>query len=273
MARLPFRRLAIIASSVFWIGAAAAQPQETIRAFDQQTIESLGAAMYEQDRRAALATDILFAGTDDALRQGIRGWIFRSDRPDAMVRFVRERAGAFEAAYDIDDRDGVRSLLVPSDKSLSAHELAQFKARELALRNLGRPCSERYNVVILREPGSDRWLVWMLAASRMPNIIQVGGHYRFTISADGERVMSRDALSMSCFAIDRNQVPAGARAEWLWVTHVVSDMPVETHVFLSLLHHVPFLIGTPDRMMWEVKEGHMRKAGTIPAQQAQPTQR
>lgn len=272
MGRLPSRRLAILMTCAFWIGAAAAQPKEAIRAFDQQTIEMLGAAIYEQDRRAALATDILLAGTDEASLQRIRGWVFRSDRPDAVIRFVRVEAGNFEAAYDVDDRDGALGLVVPPDRSLSAHELAQFKARDLALRNIVRPCSDRYNAVILREPGSDRWLVWMLAAHKVPNLIQVGGHYRFTISADGETIVSRDALSMSCFVIDKNQMPANAKAQWLFMTHLVSDTPVETHVFLSLLHRVPFMIGTPDRMMWEVKEGHIRKAGPMPAQQMQPAQ-
>lgn len=272
MVHLLSRRLAIVLTCAFWIGAAAAQPQETIRAFDQQTIEMLGSAIYEQDRRAALATDILLAGTDEASRREIRGWVFRSDRPDAVIRFVRVRAGTFEAAYDVDDRDGALSLVVPPDRSLSAHELAQFKARNLALHNIARPCSDRYNAVILRDHGSDRWLVWMLAAHKVPNLIQIGGHYRFTISADGETIVSRDALSMSCFVMDKNQAPANARAEWLFMTHLVSNTPVETHVFLSLLHRMPFMIGTPDRMMWEVKDGHIRKVGPMPAQQVQPRQ-
>lgn len=263
MPRLVFCFAIVVVIFLSSAGPATTQPHQPIRAFDQATIEALGVAIYQQDRRAAVATDALLARTDETSRQTIRGWIFRSERPDATIRFVRERGGLIEAAFDIDDRDGAWAVTVPIDRALSAFEMAQFKARGLASRNLGRPCSEGYNTVILREPGSDRWLVWLLAATTKPNLVFVGGHVRFTISSDGETIVSRDPLSMTCFALDRNQVPAGARAEAMYMTHLVSDTPVETHVFVSLLHRLTLLIGTPDRMMWEVKEGHMRKLGPL----------
>ena len=39
------------------------------------------------------------------------------------------------------------------------------------------------------------------------------------------------------------------------MTHIVSNTPVETHVFLSLLHNIDFFVMTPDDTIWRVSEG------------------
>lgn len=258
---------ATVALSLPLIAVATAQsPPPAIRSFDQSMIELLGMSMYIQDHQAALATDVLFAETSESSRQGIRGWIVTTDGAEATVRFVRERGGMFEAAYDVRFRPDAKPTLSESARTaLALRELAQFKARELALRNIERPCSQRYNAIVLPEPGSDHWLVWMIAATTAPNLVQAGGHYRFTISGDGETLLSRDALSRSCIVVDRNQVPPGSRVEALTLTHIVSETPIETHIFLSLLHQVRLVIAVPDGTVWGVEQGRMRKVGTVPA--------
>src|SRR6266567_6469165 len=64
-----------------------------IRKFDKTKIEMLGVAIYEQDIRAAAATDMLFAKNIDAQKEGMRGWIIEGDAKKMLVRFVRGKIG------------------------------------------------------------------------------------------------------------------------------------------------------------------------------------
>jgi hypothetical protein len=231
-----------------------------IRKFDKSTLEKLGVAIYQQDIRAATATDLLFAKKIDPEKEGLRGWIVDGDDQKMLVRFVREKQDQFEAFYDV-TFDGKKkpAIAVPKDPQLSDSQLAQFKARSLALKSITRPASQRYNFVILRDPESDGFLVYALAATTEANAVMVGGHYRFTISRDGERLERSDELFRSFMVLSTKpkDLPPGASLTALTMTTLVSDMPLETHVYLSLLHRMAFYVGTPDQHVWKVENGKM----------------
>lgn len=240
--------------------AFAAEPA-TIRAFDQATLEKLGLAIYEQDIRVARASDLLFAQKYDVQKEGLRGWIVEDDDKNLLVRFVREREGKMEAFADIRFGTGVETKVErPADVTLSESQLARFRARQLAASNIKRPCSQRYNFVILPDPESDRILVYALAATTDPKVILAGGHYRFTISRDGTQIEQADELFRSCLTVPKNQdVPKGSTPVAAYMTTLVSNLPQETHIFLSLLHHTPLYVGTPDRKVWHIEGGRMRQ--------------
>lgn len=234
-----------------------------IRKFDLPTLQKLGVAIYEQDARAADATDVLFATKFDPAKEGLRGWVVEGGKSDPVVRFIREREGKLEAFADVRFHDAEKPKLEhPSDVTLSESQLAQFRARQLAAQNIRRRCSDRYNLVILPDPEKDGLLVYALAATDEPNVILVGGHYRFTISKDGKTIERADELFASCLKINNpsSAIPKGATPVAPYMTTLVSDTPLETHVFLSLLHHVPFYVGTPDRQTWQVSKGVIAKA-------------
>ncbi|HEY0967617.1 MAG TPA: hypothetical protein VGD88_09520 [Opitutaceae bacterium] len=231
-----------------------------IRKFDQSTLEKLGVAIYEQDIRAAAATDVLFTKKIDPEKEGLRGWIVEGDDKKMLVRFIREREGHLEAFYDV-TFDGKKkpAIAAPKDSRLSDSQLAQFRARSLALKSITRPASQRYNFVILRDPESNGFLVYALAATTEANAVMVGGHYRFTISRDGERLERSDELFRSFMVLSTKpkDMPPGASLAALTMTTLVSDMPLETHVYLSLLHRMAFYVGTPDQHVWKVENGKM----------------
>jgi hypothetical protein len=58
-----------------------------------------------------------------------------------------------------------------------------------------------------------------------------------------------------------DQQPAGA-----YMTHIVSDTPTETHVFLSLLHQTPFYVGTSKNITRKVEGGRMQRMRAPPPQ-------
>jgi hypothetical protein len=228
-----------------------------IRDFDLATIEKLGRAMYAQDRLAWIATDVLFAQRTEqgAIDDGVHGWITATLDGHDAVRFVRIGEHGPEALYDVTfANDGPPIFSSPTDRALLPHERAQYDARMLALENIPARCSDRYNTVALSDPESDGWLVWALAATVEPDVLQIGGHYRFTISADGKVIRARDALSTTCLSIEDDGSAAGQ-----FMSHVVSLTPVETHAFASLHYKRVLHVGTRDGTAWRVAEGRITR--------------
>ena len=235
-------------------------PATPIRAFDVPTVERLGAAIYRHDVAAARATDALLLVVPDPGGAGVRGWVVNELSGGERVRFVRVGAAGPEAAYDVDVRPGAKPLVsTPTDRALTAPELAAFAARETAARAVGPVCRSGYNTVVLPDPDGEGLLVWLLAPSPAAGVIPVGGHYRFTISANGRTVERRDALFSTCLTLDPSQgVPKGASPVAALTSHVVSSTPVETHVFLQRLYGTSLYVAAGDRV-WAVERGRVRQ--------------
>jgi hypothetical protein len=231
------------------------RPPAPIRAFDIATIEELAQRMYAQDRIAARASDVLLARVTEkkATREGVKHWINETRDEHNIVRFIRIHDGVPEAGYDVIFAGlADPSVSVPADRTLTADEVAQYNARTLALENIPNRCSDRYNTVALPDPESDGWLVWTLAATVEPDLVLIGGHYRFTISPDGKTIRARDALSTTCLRFEKKSDSAGS-----FMSHVVSLTPVETHAFASLTYGKTFHVGTNDGSAWRVDAGRI----------------
>jgi hypothetical protein len=230
------------------------RPPAPIRAFDLATIEELGRQIYAQDRFAWTASDALLANVDEkkAAREGVSHWITGTRDGHNVVRFIRTGDRGPEAAYDVTFAGLAEpTVSVPGDRTLTADEIAQYNARTLALANIPNRCSDRYNTVALRDPESDGWLVWALAATIDPDVMVIGGHFRFTISPDGQTIRQRDALSISCLNLPKKD---GGTP---FMSHLVSLTPVETHAFASLTYGKILHVGTPDGRAWRVDAGRI----------------
>lgn len=235
-----------------------------IRQFDIPTLEKLGHDMYIQDQAAWHATDALMAlhPQADLVKEGVRGWIVE-DRPnDELVRFIRMGDGGPEAAYDISNTSGKPAVSVPQDRKLTDAEKAQYAARDLATKSVTQRCGDNYNTVVLKDPAGPGWLAWALAASNNPNLVMAGGHHRLTVSADGTQVLQMDALSRSCAVLEKGPAPAGKTLAGVFTTQLVSNLPVETFVFISLGQNLPIFVGTPDRAVWRIANGKISRIET-----------
>lgn len=262
MALFPMKRAATaFAVAVLTFVAVQANADDAvpaIRQFDVATIESLGQQIYKQDQEAWHATDALMAqhSQTDLVAQGLRGWIVVQKDGRDVVRFIAVTGTGSRVLYDATyAADGTSSVSQPADGTLSTDETAQYAARTLALQSVDRPCAPKYNTVALKDPESDGWLVWALAATEKPGAVVYGGHYRFTISHDGKTVLRKDALSRSCMTSEPDSTkpkPVG-----MMFTQLVSNIPVETTVWLNLEHGIPMYIGTPDAKIWKVENGEI----------------
>jgi hypothetical protein len=219
------------------------------------TIEKLGQAMYAQDREAWKATDLLRAErTDDQLKaENVHGWIVDTYSDHDVVRFIHHGPNGPEAGYDVTFFVGKEPVLSqPRDAKLSSAELAKYAARTLALKESELTCSKSYNTVVLPDTQRDGWLVWVMAATTDPNLIMLGRHYRFSISADGQTVREKDALSHDCLVLQKS-----ASSDTFVVTHTLSPTPTEAHVFASLSYGLHFYVGTADGRAWKIDRGRV----------------
>lgn len=242
--------------------------EPAIRAFPLETIESLGRAIQRQDAAAWVASDALMAKVRNPASQHLLGWIVVSLGEAQRVRFLRDAGNGLEAGYDVDVApNGKTSLSEPDDRRLTDVEKAMWAARSTALAGLAgeATCRPGYNTVVLKDPEQAGWLVWALAPMPSANVFPVGGHYRFSISADGTRILRRDALSASCMTMDPKAAGSpGRQPAAFGVSHIVSPTPVETHVLVHLQSGMPMIIGAGGRM-WGLDKGRIRDMGAIPS--------
>ncbi|RZJ01767.1 MAG: hypothetical protein EON90_01800 [Brevundimonas sp.] len=222
-------------------------PPVPIEEWPLEKVSRIGLEMYKLDTAAWRATDALVASISQDEARTIRGWLIAPVEDGLRVRFYREGQPDPVPGWDVIMKGRVAGPVTPTaEASLAPDELAQARALATARANIGRlRCSARLNTVIMDDPDSDGWLVWLLTPTPDSGAIPLGGHYRFRISADGGSVLQRDQLSNSCFFADRP--PAGARDPMLLYTQIVSRTPVETQVFLSIQNQLTLVITAGNR--------------------------
>jgi len=113
---------------------------------------------------------------------------------------------------------------------------------------------------VLEDPAGDASLVYALAYSKKPDDVVLGIHYRVCVTHDTKKVKSVEPLSRSALIVKKGAgVPAGAASAGVWGINLVSPTPLETHVYLSLLHDTPVFLGMADHSIWKVDGGADRK--------------
>lgn len=236
--------------------------EDSIRAFPISTLEKLGKELYLRDQMAGRAFDTLFTSHPEAKEAPIKGWITEVSKEHRRVYFVQERESLKSLAYVATFQDsGEPQVEARNGAMLPEFVAKRFKARSAAIEAIPKLFTERYNFEVMDAPDGKGFLVYGLASTTDPNAVVVGGHYRVSVSDDG-KVQQVDALSRSFLVLPRRaaDVPKDAEVMGLTMTHIVSDTPVETHVFVSLLHNVPFYVATSEKDVWHVSNGKISKA-------------
>jgi hypothetical protein len=247
-----------------WLLATAVAAATEIRTFSAATLEKLGAAIHRQDICVTQAKNLLRAQKLDATREQVVGWIADGEPVITRVRFIREKNGRLDVFRDVNfgGKTGP-SLVLPAISELSAQELAKFHAHRLAEASIGRPASDTHHIVVLSDPETDGWLAYALAATSQQDEVMMGGHFRFTLSQDGQTLRQRDTLyadftSMNAIAPARTSSYDPAMGV-LKINTLVSDLPLETHVYLSLLRKVDLVVSTRNSSLWRIHEGKITR--------------
>jgi hypothetical protein len=221
-------------------------------------LEAVGKALFENDRAAWLATDRLME-SNGRLPDGLRGWVTLPSHGGWRVLFVQEQDGAYCSMLNVLVKKSGAGSLRRSEtcEPLAPDQRAMFLARQTALSALRTSCSETYNTVVLPHEGADAaWAVYLLAATEEAGKVVVGGHVRVLVSDGGLEIVDYQQLSRSCLTLELPSPDAGEPVA-LVVSHVLGDHPIETHVFLSLLHRLRLLVVT-ESALWSVDKGDIR---------------
>ena len=204
-------RLAIALAALCLIAPARALAQDDppppapIEAWSFDKMEVMGRAISRQDRAAIAASDVLHRRFPDGDPPGLSGWVVTDEGETQRVRFVLDDGSGPRAGWDVTVRDRRAGPLVqPTDTTLSPDELAQYRARMTAAHNVPPMRCGLLNSVVIRDPESDNWLVWLLASANDAHNLPFNGNFRFRISADGQTVLRRDQLFTHCYGHPRS---------------------------------------------------------------------
>ncbi|MBN2319960.1 MAG: hypothetical protein JXR49_12815 [Acidobacteria bacterium] len=221
--------------------------------------------IYLLDKVAALATDSLLEHVSDPKNTGVAGYLpfregtedgkpkdsylvsfFTSDIPPRIayeVRVAADTPPAFKA-YD------------PPKEAVPGFQLF-VRARQLAITEIPELVQPINPLVIPAEAyGEKGILVYLLAGSNKPNVAIFGKHYRVLVSMDGSRIKYMKPLSKGI--IEASTLgPNGEKPRALGISHLVTDYPLETHVFNSLLTGLPVYVIT-SRGVWCVDGDKIR---------------
>ncbi len=254
-------------------------PPDDLRAAIEQA-QSLGATLYHHDLASGIGTDVMLAKVRAPRERGIAGYItlregdergaanawlvqfFSADDPPKVLCRVRVPAPGNPPAFEAIDR--------PVPLSEDARRL--ICARRTALAAIG-PVAQPQNPVILpgQEIGKDGIVVYLLAGTTRSNVVVFGQHHRVLVSPDGEAVVSVEPLSSTVLEVSLDARPEAARGGGggVFVTHLATEHPLETHVFASLLHGMPVYVGT-SRGNWVVDDNEISLLEAAPAQEPPP---
>jgi len=231
----------------------------------------LGHELYLHDWMAARGTDALVEKLGSLDGRGLGGYlplqeadavgvplsswvvIFYTDEPLPRIAYQVRLWESGEPSPVVEDFD--------PPKAADDGFLRLIRARQAAIDSLALKPQPLNPVVVpgewFDEPGS---IVYLIAATTRPNVAVLGQHFRVFVSEDGKTVRRVEPLSKSIL-----EVPFADDAVSIWVTHLITDWPLETHVLASLICGKTLYVGTEDGAVWRV-DGEaialIRAAGT-----------
>ena len=246
---------------------------DDLRARIEQSV-GVGQAIYLQDGMAARATDALTARLGSLREQGLGGYLTVQEAgPDGRpgpswltLFFTSESTPRLKYRVRVPAAGDQAPTVEPVSPPEAMPESTQvlIRARRTAL-SAAEPLQQPMNPVVLPAAviGKAGILVYLIAGTTTPNVAVLGQHIRVVVSDDGGRVLELDRLSKSRMEMSTAEARSGGQKA-LAVTHLVTDYPLETHVFASLLHRLPIYVGT-SRGIWCVDGATIWYMGTATA--------
>ncbi len=232
------------------------EPRSAIPADLKGAVElssAIGTELYLQDKASWIGTDAMLekVGTDD--REAIGGYVtIREGHDDgrpktswSVIFFSKETPPRvlYEVTVPMEagKRPSVKTVAPP--KPIEGGLALLVKARQAAI-DAARPFAQPINPAVLPAElmKASGVLVYLLAGTKKSNTVVFGKHFRVRVSTDGTvgevLPLSKSILELS------TEAPGGGKTEALMVSHIVTDYPLETHVFASLSAKLPVYVAT-----------------------------
>lgn len=235
--------------------------------------EALGRELYINDKMAAIGTDMMLANVGDPLRAGVCGYIvygegnaqnqptgswwveFFVDKDEPKLGYIvritpPEHPGRADVKFE---------TISPPRKPLASH-LQMHRAIRTAIEAIPDRPNQPVNPVILPGAaiGERGILVYLLAGTKKDDVVVLGKHYRVLVSEDGGRAVRVEPLTETVLESPLHPPqPDGSKLAGLYVAHLLGDYPLETHVFISLLHHTDLFV-VAGVNLWRIHEGKIQ---------------
>lgn len=120
-----------------------------------------------------------------------------------------------------------------------------------------------YDYVVLNDPDGSGFLVYALGRTNNPKDFVLAGHFRVTISSDGNKAERVDALSRTLAIQHEGEgMPAGTDLVGMTMVQIVSSKPVETLIYTSNLARMPIFVATmPRGRCYDIENGKIKDTG------------
>ncbi|MGH8274964.1 MAG: hypothetical protein ACRES9_12075 [Gammaproteobacteria bacterium] len=245
---LPQTELARIAHDI-----PAKHRQKVIRA------EAFGRLVYTRDQLAEQAGRRIAPSGQSPFDYPPAGWVTERTRAGLRLSFIVKEQNKIGVAAEVTRTNGgLKVHRFSTPRPLIPEEIALWKARQVAYSSQFKPCSKRYNPVIVpvRIKGESFIYVFLLPASANPDTVYLGGYHRIVVTPDGKAVLEDHAFTHGCITLRRNAKSVAAK-----VTEIVSNTPTAPQVYASLRYDLPVRVETVNnKLSWRIKNGHISLA-------------
>ncbi len=238
-------------------------------------VSERGKDLYAYDQAAWHGTDAFFALKPDT--RGLTRYICVKTPSGWRVFFPRwnETHDQLMVVYEAKEVGGRFTAIKFDSPALAKEDLiAKERALELATKDFGDP-KRPYNSAILPAPDGHIY-VYFYPGQTKENVWPLGGDVRYTISADGTKIITRRQLHKS--VLDTEFKPGGGQVSG-YHSHVLSDVPEDTDVLyvLNRKPSIPEYVGASKKIFVVNPDGSVEpttlcgKPGSIPCEMvAQP---
>ena len=127
-----------------------------------------------------------------------------------------------------------------------------MQARVVAMEQNAEPCTPvaMNTVVVPPDDAAAPIEVYVMSAQAKAGEYPLGGHYLFTVDAEGVATKRRE-FTKSCIVLDSQKFD---QLQGLLVSHLLDPVPTEIHVFTSLSAGVPvFVLTSENDRLWQVR--------------------
>jgi hypothetical protein len=191
-----------------------------------------GRALYEYDQAAWHGSDAFLALHPD--HNGLTNYVCSKTASGWVVSFggwntTRDRLLIVYEAVETGKVGQFEAHAIDPPREATEDVAAKERALELASANYPRP-NRQYNSAVLPAPDGDLY-VYLYPAQVKETIWPLGGDVRFTVSADGKKIIETRQLHKTIIDMEfkPEQHPVGGVH-----VHILSDVPEDTDVFYVL---------------------------------------
>jgi hypothetical protein len=238
----------------------------------------LGREIYLQDKAGWIGTDVVLAAVKTLDNKGMGGFLAIREGDETgplpayiVIFYTHEETPRIRYQVRVPFVQGQKPSLetLEPPKPVGEDLAMLIRARQAALEAAG-PFGHPMNTVVLPDPDGGI-LVYLLTPATRPRTVVFGKHYRVSVTIKGivkaVEPLSKGNLEISTAPSDEGQLNA------IFVTHLLSGYPLETHVAASLMADLPVMVVTERGFWWVNRDAIGYSSTNVPGGMSEKLER